>query len=158
MTKTIYKITILTTTIAAILLTGAIAFPLQPVSSGFFEPLGVVRDNVNVLNIKLEYPQIMVIVDNAGLPGTSDVEMVWRFDPSECMLLVATLPAPVLGLIPVVPDGALGADPAHADAMGVEAVILAAKPGETCEIDSDDGEFVTVSTVFSLGPILNGNS
>ena len=142
MTKTV----ILGIAVAAVLVTGLIAFMPEAISD---PKVSEERDNVNVLHMTLEYPQIMVIVDNAGIGGTSDVEMVWRFDSTKCMLLVATAPAPGLGLVVVAPDGALGADPAHADAFGVDAVVLAAKTGKICIIDPDMGEFVTVSTVGS---------
>ena len=118
-----------------------------------FEPQ--VRDNVNVLNIKLENGQRMVLVDNAGIGGTSDVEVTWRFDPTECR--VQKLAG---GMITdMATDTAFGFNPAHADAMGVDAVLLTTQPGETCEIDSDDGEFVTVSTVGALPPepFVNGD-
>jgi len=109
-----------------------------------FEPQ--VRDNVNVLNIKLENGQRMVLVDNAGIGGTSDVEVTWRFDPTECR--VQKLDG--AGITDMASDAAFGFNPAHRDATGVDAVLLTTQPGETCEIDSDDGEFVTVSTVGAL--------
>ena len=132
--------------IAATLIAGTFAITnANNAIAGFFDP--TVRDNVTVNDIKLKDPQIMVIVDNAGVGTVSDFEITWRFDPTKCFLAVATLPAPALGLVPIVDDGALGGNPAHADFLGGEAVVLGASPGKTCKIDSKKGSFVTVSTV-----------
>ena len=119
-----------------------------------FEPQ--VRDNTTVTHINLEWPQKLILVDNAGIGGISDVEVTWRFDPSKCM--VQTLPSGVdpsleasWDLLPN--DMVFGAFAAHADAFDVEAVALSAvSDDDECELDDDDGEFVTVSTVFALPP------
>ena len=121
-----------------------------------FEPQ--VRDNVNVLNIKLENGQRMVLVDNAGIGGTSDVEVTWRFDPTECSLerinqagagsppVTFSTFGSLFGGAPN--DGAMGGNPPHRDLTG-DGISLTTKPNKDCELDPGKGEFVTVSTVGS---------
>jgi len=156
MTKTIF----LGMAITAAFIAGLLALmPVQEASSGV-PSIGddaTERDNTTVTNIKLKFPQKLILVDNRGIvggpaSGTSDVEVTWRFDPDDCM--VQWLP---FGLDPSLPtswvafanDGAFGVFAAHDDALGVESVALSAKPGEKCKLKDDKGDFVTVSTVGS---------
>jgi len=140
--------------------------PLCPILECFAgEPEGFVRDNVDIENIKLEEGQSRVIVDNAGIGGTSDVEITWNFDPDNCMLQSIGdpdgdgMPPYTLSMIP--DDGAFSSGVlgftvavAHADVVHAEGIILTTAPDNSndCEIKSDEGNFVAVSTVDSGGP------
>ena len=125
-----------------------------------FEPEGFVRDNVNVHSIKLEEGQFMVIIDNAGIGGTSDVEVTWRFDPTKCVLIAAGFD--ITGMFTTVPLGndmafaTVGVPSvAHDDIVHLEALLLGTVDDQACEIKPDDGNFITASTIASsgLGPL-----
>jgi len=122
------------------------------------------RDNTTIHSIKLVGAQAMVIIDNAGIGGTSDVEVTWKFDPSKCVLLAVgngTGIASLLSVVPLSDDGALSgpglslpfAVPvAHDDIKHLEALLLAAVGDGRCTISPGKGEFVTASTIGSSGP------
>ncbi len=123
----------------------------------------VVRDNTTIHSIKLKHPQTMVIIDNAGIGGTSDVEVTWKFDPTKCVLLAAGvgLSSPPIAVVPLANDGALTVPllplpvpvpVAHDDIDNLEALLLTAAEGKTCKINPNKGEFVTASTIGSSGP------
>jgi len=110
------------------------------------------RDNITISEIKLISPQKLVLVDNAGSGGTSDVEVTWRFDPQTCVvqwLPFGANPAIAGNWMAFANDGAFGLFAAHADAAPVEAVALSAVDGATCKLVPRSGHFVTVSTVGS---------
>jgi len=112
-----------------------------------------VRDNTTVTHIILDDKRL-VLVDNAGIGGTSDVEMTWRFDGTKCGLNTFTTTGAAMVLAPFTPsgdDGDFAGNPAHNDETGVDGVVLFSKPGMICVIDPTLGEFVTVSTVGALG-------
>jgi len=141
------KLAITSILATTILIAGIFAFtPIQQAST--LLP-STERDNVIVHSIKLTDGQIMVIVDNAGIGGTSDVEVTWRFDPSECKLARVDGTPPAIVVTPITNDGALSGNPAHSDQTGVDAIVLTTQAGQTCKIDPNKGEFVTVSTVGS---------
>lgn len=94
----------------------------------------------------------MVLVDNAGIGGTSDVEVTWRFDATKCQLARVDGTAPSITITPFGNDGALSGvpgAPAHNDEAGVDAIVLTTQSGQTCTINPARGEFITVSTVGS---------
>lgn len=110
------------------------------------------RDNITISEIKLISPQKLVLVDNAGTGGTSDVEVTWRFDPQTCVvqwLPFGANPAIAGNWMAFANDGAFGLFAAHDDAAPVEAVALSAVDGATCKLVPRSGHFVTVSTVGS---------
>jgi len=150
MTKTI----ILGIVVAAAFVAGMFAFMTVNQASAGAGSIGedaTERDNTTVTDIKLKNGQRLVLLDNAGIGGTSDVEVTWRFDSTECGLNRVDTPAGIV-LSPFSPagdDGALGGNPAHNDEFAVKGIVLFAKPGETCELKGKKGEFVTVSTVGS---------
>ena len=126
-----------------------------------------VRDNVDVENIKLKEGQFRVIIDNAGIGGTSDVEVTWVFneddDDGGCQVLaVGSDGSAVAAVVVLEDDGALtvpllplpGPVPvSHNDVDFAEAILLRAAPdGGECEIESDEGQFVAVSTIGMGGP------
>ena len=151
MTKTV----ILGIAVAAVLIAGLIAFtPIQEASSQGRGSNPLERDNTTVTTITLASPQRLVLVDNAGIGGTSDVEVTWRFNPTNCGLNRVDTPAGVITLSTFSPagdDGALGGNPAHNDEKNVKGIVLFAKSGMTCTLNPANGEFVTVSTIAS-GP------
>jgi hypothetical protein len=108
---------------------------------------GSIRDNVIVNSITLTPGQIMVIVDNAGIGGRSDVEVTWRFDPTQCQLARVDGTPPNITVTPFGNDGALGGNPAHSDQQNVDAIVLTTQEGQTCAINPALGQFITVSTV-----------
>jgi len=136
------KLAITSILVAAILVAGMFAFmPVEKVST---QGGGPARDNVIVHSITLTSPQRMVIVDNAGIGGTSDVEVTWRFNPAVCRVQVFDGTT----FTNLANDGAFGGNPAHADSIDVEAVVLTAiNATAACTIDPTIGQFVTVSTV-----------
>ena len=140
------KTTILGITIAAALIAGLLAFiPAPQVSSQATD--ATERDNTTITKIKLEKGLRLVLVDNAGIGGTSDVEVTWRFDTSECM--VQTSIDNGANFTPLGNDGVFGGNPAHGDVPMVDVVLLTTQPNKDCELDPGKGEFVTVSTVGS---------
>ena len=116
-----------------------------------------VRDNVDVENIKLKQGQFRVIVDNAGIGATSDVEITWNFKEKDCVVIAAGTVGGSFGTVGLVDDGAFsvgaGVPVGHNDVKFVEAVLLGvATDAKHCKIDSNKGEFVAVSTV-AMGPV-----
>ena len=115
-----------------------------------------VRDNVIVRNVSLEENERLIIVDNAGIGGTSDVEVTMRSsdgdDDDTCTIQILVAPGPawttldMTGDFPVTTAGEVNV-PKHNDASNVEAVSLFGG-SDGCEID-DNGEYVAVSTVGS---------
>jgi len=153
MTKTKYWLSLLA--ISVVLVAGSLA--MSPIAiagddddDDDNEVSATERDNVIVHSITLTNGERMVIVDNAGIGQTSDVEMTWRFDATKCKLQVATVPAGMgFGLTDIADDGAVGGNPAHRDWVGAEGVILTTVGDATCTIDDTIGEYVGVSTVAS---------
>ena len=135
--------TILGIAVAAVLVTGLIAFMPEAISD---PKVSKERDNVIVNSITLQNTQRMVIVDNAGAGGTSDVEVTWRFNPNWCQ--IQTFDGTTF--TPLGDDGAFGVNPAHGDAFNVESVVLVGiDPSNACVINPAQGHFVTVSTIGS---------
>jgi len=156
------KTTILGIAIAAVLITGLTAF-IQEASSGAGGTTE--RDNTTVTG--LETPKstsslvgAIVLLDNAGIGGTSDVEVTWTapFSDSDCRLVT-------VGGVPSASPGtdvkgnailgndmvfmtALGYKVAHNDVMGTQAILLIDNTvgGGECKLGKD---FVTISTVGS---------
>jgi len=112
------------------------------------------RDNTTVHSIKLVGTQTMVIIDNAGIGGTSDVEVTWKFDPTKCVLKAAGVGLSGFTTAALANDGAftgLGIPVAHDDATHLEALLLAAVDDGRCTVSPGKGEFVTASTIGSSG-------
>ncbi|MGH9909281.1 MAG: hypothetical protein ACRD32_01440, partial [Nitrososphaerales archaeon] len=121
--------------------------------------LAGIRDNTTIEEAVLVGPGTrMVMVDNAGIGGVSDVEIVWSFPDVDCS--VATLTGvispggaggPALGGgTLLVDDGAFGGNPAHADVSNTDAIfMISTGAGDgTCAFDTfTTTGFVTVSTV-----------
>ena len=91
--------------------------------------------------IKVDDGQRAVIVDHTAT-GPIDAEVAWRFDSSECVL--QTLVGGVA--TPMVDDGLFGGNPEHMDVTDVEAIVLDPLPGEECKVDSNHGEFISVTS------------
>jgi hypothetical protein len=105
-----------------------------------------VRDNTTVTNITNvgATGTRMILLDNAGIGTTSDVEITWRFSDDDCQVQVFD----GVTFIAQANDGAFGGNPPHADFAGAEAVALvsiAGTAGDGCTLAG--GDFVTVSTV-----------
>jgi len=138
-----------------------VPFELTDIHCTFFAeheivPIERVRDNVDIENIKLKNGQFRVIVDNAGIAGTSNVEITWVFDPEKCVVIAA---GDVGGFTTVglVDDGAFsvgaGVPVGHNDVKFAEAILLGVNgDAKDCKIDSKKGEYVSVSTVGMGGP------
>jgi len=122
-------------------------FVIMPLEEASAKPkVSKERDNVIVNSITLQNTQRMVIVDNAGIGATSDVEVTWRFNPNWCQ--IQTFDGTTF--TPLNTDTAYGLNPAHGDAFDVEAVVLVGiSSTDDCVINPDLGHFVTVSTVGS---------
>ena len=109
-----------------------------------------VRDNLFVTDIELKDGQVIVLLDNAGAGGSSDVEVTWRLDDKKCQLLYTlTDVAAGLTLTPFVDGGELGGNPAHQDLTAVEAIALTTQEGKSCNVDKSQGEYIGISTVGS---------
>jgi len=116
-----------------------------------------VRDNVIVRDVSLDKNERLIIVDNAGIGGTSDVEVTMRSgeddDDNTCTIQIlvggAWTTLDMTGDFPVTTAGEENV-PKHNDASNVEAVSLFGGT-EGCELD-EDGGYVAVSTVGSRPP------
>jgi len=109
-----------------------------------------VRDNLFVTDVHLMDGQVMVLLDNAGIGGSSDVEVTWRLDDKKCLLLYTlTDVAAGLSLTPFVDGGALGGNPAHQDLTGVEAIALTTQEKKNCHVNPTQGEYIGISTIGS---------
>ncbi len=116
-----------------------------------------VRDNVDVENIKLKQGQFRVIVDNAGIGATSDVEITWSFNEDKCVVIAAGTIGGSFGTVGLVDDGAFsvgaGVPVGHNDVEYAEAILLGvAADAKHCKINPNKGEYVSVSTV-AMGPV-----
>ena len=105
------------------------------------------RDNLFITGITAGNGQLIVLVDNAGIGGTSSVELTCRF-PSECALVRVDGTAPNLALTVLADGGELGGDPHHTDQKNVAAIVLKGNGG-TCTLDPSAGEYISISTVGS---------
>ena len=162
MTKTILLATVVAVTILG-LSAASMVFNNSVLADEEGSDHTLVRDNVDVENIKLEEGQFRVLVDNAGIGTTSDVEITWVFDPENCVVIAAGVTGTTFGTIPLVNDGAFQAVGVpivgHNDVKHAEAILLTAAGGNDCEIESDEGQFVAVSTVAiaPAGDIVTSN-
>jgi hypothetical protein len=144
MTKTVFLVAIAITAFAV----GTLASSAFVVADG--EGKGKVtseRDNIFITGFSVSEGDLVVLLDNAGIGGTSSVELTWRLD-SNCVLVRVDGTAPALGLTPIVDEGELGGNPAHSDQANAGAIVLTAGSG-TCAIDSSSGEYISISTVGS---------
>jgi len=109
-----------------------------------------VRDNLFVTDVHLKDGQVMVLLDNAGIGGSSDVEVTWRLDETKCLLLYTLTDVGAgLTLTPFVDGGALSGNPAHQDQTGVEAIALTTQEGKNCHVNPTQGEYIGISTIGS---------
>jgi len=105
------------------------------------------RDNLFITGFSVGAGDLVVLLDNAGIGGTSSVELTWRL-PSECALVRVDGTPPSLTLTPIVDGGELGGNPAHSDQANAGAIVLTGSGG-TCIIDSSAGQYISISTVGS---------
>jgi hypothetical protein len=94
----------------------------------------------------------IVLVDNAGVGGTSDVEVTWSFSDSDCQ--VVALVEGATSVTNLVDDNALdsvgiGTLVNHKDVANAELVAVVALL-DTCAMTGAVGDFITVSTVRSV--------
>jgi len=109
-----------------------------------------VRDNLFVTDVHLKDGQVMVLLDNAGIGGSSDVEVTWRLDETKCLLLYTLTDVGAgLTLTPFVDGGALSGNPAHQDLTGVEAIALTTQDMKNCHVNPTQGEYIGISTIGS---------
>ena len=117
------------------------------------KPSTLVRDNTTFkAPFNLDAFATIVLVDNAGIGGTSDVEVTWKLSDTECRVVTfgGTISdsgdggdSNTAGRL-LTNDGAFGALASHADVSGTNAILLVSEDG-ACEMLAD--EYVTVSTV-----------
>jgi len=157
------KTTILTIAVAAVLITGIIAFMPEALSD---PKVSKERDNTTVTGLTTADSTAtlvgaVVLLDNAGIGGTSDVEVTWTapFSDGQCRLVTvggtesSTSAATdangneILGNDMVFMT-ALGYKVAHNDVAGTQAILLVdiVVGGGGCSLGSD---FVSISTVGS---------
>jgi len=111
---------------------------------------GSVRDNLFVTDVHLKDGQVMVLLDNAGIGGSSDVEVTWRIDDKKCLLLYTLTDVGAgLTLTPFVDGLELGGNPAHQDLTGVEAIALTTQEKKNCHVNPTLGEYIGISTIGS---------
>jgi len=168
MTKTVIWGTIV---LAVTITAGIFAFiPIQEASSAAGgNPSQLVRDNIVVTGLTTSLttaggPTVgaIVLIDNFGIGGTSDVEVTWtKGFPSDtdCALVhvggtqTAASPGMTAGFPILGNDGALSGAPgvtsvAHTDVTGTDAILLVdtTDDGSGCSLGSD---FISISTVAS---------
>ena len=162
MTKTI----ILGIAVAAVLVASLMAFMPEAISD---PKVTEERDNTTVTGLTTPATTAtsvgaIVLLDNGGIGGTSDVEVTWTkpFSDSECALVAVggTIIGPSPGLDPTGVHSIIGNDNvfvtvvgyasvAHNDVVNAEAILLVDKTvgtGNGCSLGKD---FVTISTVGS---------
>jgi len=157
------------TIVLAVIITTAGILAFTPIQEAI-ATISTERDNTTVTGLSTpKTPSTglvgaVVLLDNGGIGGTSDVEVTWTapFTDSECRLVVVagagfTISAspgsdpngnPILGNDMVFMAG-LGYKVAHNDITGAEAILLidiTAGTGNGCNLGKD---FVTISTVGS---------
>jgi len=132
--------------------------PMKVQHCALIEERTPVRDNVDIENIKLKNGQFRVIVDNAGIGATSDVEITWNFDVEKCVVIAAGNVGGSFGTVALVNDGAFSDPPVsvpvgHNDVKFAEAILLGVVgDAKDCKIDSKKGQYVSVSTIGMGGP------
>ena len=108
-----------------------------------------------ITDISIAAGDRVVLLDNAGIGGTSNVEVTWRFSDADCRVVTVggTISAGGAGAADaelgtlLQNDGALGGDPPHADVTGTNAIILRALAAGACDMTHALGDFVTVTVV-----------
>ena len=118
------------------------------ISSPAFASVGwEVGDIVLDFGVTVEEGQSHILLDLAEVGKPFSVELSWKLNPKNCYLQVQIRQDQTLApqLIIVMDDGSFSGHPAHAEFDQVEALSLHAKPGNTCEIEARNDEFVTVA-------------
>ena len=105
------------------------------------------RDNMFITGITAADGQLIVLLDNAGIGGTSSVELTWRA-PGTCALVRVDGTAPSITPTVLTDGGELGGDPMHTDQSNVAAIALLGNGG-SCTLDPANGEYISISTVGS---------
>jgi len=134
--------------VATVMVAGLFAFaPVEQASTVHQSGVNTsVRDSVSITfddDFLILTGDAYVLMDFAGIGGTSDVEVVWRIFDANCD------PATLTGAVvtDLVPDGAFnGVDDTliHDDAAGVDAVLIVADAGQC---DFQTGDFITVTVI-----------
>jgi len=170
MTKTVIWGTI----VLAVTITIAGIFAFNPIQEASSAPAGIpflVRDNIVVTGLTTPASTTgpivvgaIVLLDNAGIGGTSDVEVTWTkpfTDTADCKLITvggtpSTSPGtafgfPILGNDAAFSTGAGVTSVAHNDVTGTNAILLVdagIDSGGGCSLGTD---YVSITTVAS-GP------
>ena len=106
------------------------------------------RDNLFITDVSADIGQNVVLLDNAGIGGTSSVELTWRL-PHNCGLIRVDGTAPTLTFTPIIDGGELGGNPSHSDQSNIGALVLTAVEGDPCLVQSTGGNYISISTVGS---------
>lgn len=154
------KLVIPSILVAAVLVAGFFAFtPINKASTVHTTILASLRATTVITDASVATNQRLVILDNAGIAGTSDVEVTWRFADADCRVEVfgGTISAGGDGGASAVPnapagsrllqnDAAFGGNPPHADVTATNGVALVGN-GALCDLNHAVNDFVSVTTV-----------
>lgn len=150
------KIVIPAVLAATILVAGMFAFmPVQKASTvhtGLSSGVSAItRDNVSIHDVTLAANERLIVIDNAGIGGVSDVEVTARL-PAGSTCTVETIASGAGVWVPMVlvpfpvAAGGEASVPGHADQANVEAVsIFGGATG--CNLTAGPSDYVSVSTV-----------
>ena len=143
MTKTIILLAIVVTFAVGTLT----SFAIVEADKGNKVNVSEERDNMFITGITAGDGQLIVLLDNAGIGGTSTVELTWRA-PATCTLVRVDGTAPNLVITPLADGGELGGDPKHTDENNVAAIVMTGSGG-SCTLNPANGEYISISPVGS---------
>jgi len=119
---------------------------------------GKVRDNTTLIGaLTLLSGDRLVLLDNFGIGGTSDVEVTWSLSDGDCKVVTiggtgfSSPGSSAIGLGSILSsDSAFSSSPSHMDVTGSNGIMLTAEDtvgNADCVLSTSNGDFVTVSTV-----------
>jgi len=137
---------------AVVMIAGIFAFmPVNEASTVHTTIFASTRAMITITDITLAENDRIVLIDNAGIGGTADVEITWSapFFDGNCQIQTnVDTTAPFDTWDAVTNDGTAftAGSIAHRDVQNVQAVALFANGG-ACDLDHAQGDWLTVSVV-----------
>lgn len=104
---------------------------------------------------EVEAGESQVLVGKEEVGEVFAVDLTWKINQDNCLLQIqepSTDGTPILPTT-VIDDGSFKGSPSHAFLPQIDALLLTAREGRTCEIDGAQDEFITVAR--EARPVIN---
>ena len=104
-------------------------------------------DIVQDFGLRVESVESAVLVDKSEIGESFFVELTWNMSPQNCLLQAQEagdgIGTPLLKTVS--DDGLFNGAPFHASISSIDALLVTAPKGQTCEIDASKDEFLVVA-------------